>query len=76
MHEHVLESLLLGRRTKGNLVKSKGTKFVVFDNFFRLSKGAFCRKSLISTGRKRRLVRSRLLNLIGHIGIEARQFSI
>ena len=42
MHEHIQESLLLGKRTKGNFV---------FARFCRFSKGAFYRKSPISTGR-------------------------
>ena len=57
MHEHVQESLLLGRRTKGNLV-------AVFARFCRFSKGAFCRKFPISTGRNGRLKPGELLNLI------------
>ena len=57
MHEHIQESLLLGRRTKGNLL-------AVFARFCRFSGGAFCRKSPISTGRNDRLKPGKLPNLI------------
>ena len=57
IHEHIQESLLLGRRTKGNLL-------AVFTRFSRFSKGALCRKSPISTGRNDRLKPGKLLNLI------------
>ena len=48
----------------------------VFTRFCRFSKGAFCRKSPISTGRNDRLKPDKLLNLIGHIGNKTRQFSV
>ena len=57
MHEHIKESLLLGRRTKGNLL-------AVFARFCRFSKGAFFRKSPISTGMNDPLKPGKLLNLI------------
>ena len=57
IHERIQESLLLGRRTKEILL-------AVFDRFCRFSKGAFCRKSPISTGRNDRLKPVKLLNLI------------
>ena len=57
MHEHIQESLLLGRRTKGSLL-------AVFAGFCRFSKGAFCRKSPFSTGRNDQLKPGKLLNLI------------
>ena len=48
MHEHILDSLLLGRREKGNVAS-------LFARFCSFSKGAFCRKSPISKGRNDRL---------------------
>ena len=57
MHEHIQESSLLGKRTKGILL-------AVFARFCRFSKGALCRKSPISTGRNDRLKPGKLLNLI------------
>ena len=51
IHEHIQESLLLGKKTKGNLARC-------FHSFF------FCRKSPISTGRNDRLKAGELLNLI------------
>ena len=62
-------SLLPGRRTKGMLL-------AVFTHFCRFSKGAFCSKSPISTGKNGRLRQGKLLTLIGHIGNETRQFSV
>ena len=44
MHEHIQESLLLGRRTKGNFA-------CCFRLFLQFSNGAFWRHSPISTGR-------------------------
>ena len=48
MHEHIQVSLMLGRRTKESLAW-------LFHSFCRLSKGAFFRKSPISTGRNGQL---------------------
>ena len=48
IHEHIQESLLLGRRKKGNFA-------CFFARFCRFSKGPFCRKSPISAGRNDRL---------------------
>ena len=48
----------------------------VFTRFCRFSRGAFGRKSPISTGRNGRLTPGKLLNLIRHIGNKIRQFSI
>ena len=62
---HVQESLLLGRRTKGNFACCC---------CFR-SKGDFCRKSPISTRRNDRLKPGKSLNLTWHIGHKTRQFS-
>ena len=50
--------------------------FTVFARFCRFPKGAFCRKSPISTGRNDRLKPGKLLNLIEQIGDKIRQFSI
>ena len=61
MNEHIQESLLLGRRTKGHLAWC-------FHSFLQVSERAFCRKSLISTGRNDQLKPGKLLNLISHIG--------
>ena len=57
MHEHIQESLLSGRRTKGNFA-------CCFRSFLQVSKGAFYRKSPISTGRNGRLKPGKLLDLI------------
>ena len=57
MHERIQESLSLGRRTREILLG-------VSTRFCRFSKGAFCRKSHISTGRNDRLKPAKLLNLI------------
>ena len=46
----------------------------VFNRFCRFPKGAFCRKSPISTGKNGRLKPGKLLKLIGHIGDKKRQF--
>ena len=54
IHEHIQESLLVGRRAKGNFAQC----------FCRFSKEAFCRKSPISTGRNDRLKPGKLLKLI------------
>ena len=48
----------------------------VFTRFCRFSKGAFCRKSHISTGMNGGLKPGKLRNLIWHIGDRTRQFSI
>ena len=48
----------------------------VFAYFCRFSKGAFYRKSPISTGRNGRLKPGKLLDLIWHIKDKIRQFSI
>ena len=48
----------------------------VIARFCRFSKGAFCRKSPISTGRNDRLKLGKLLNLTEQIGDRIRQFSI
>ena len=48
----------------------------LFARFCRFSKGAFCRKSPISTARNSRLKSGKLLNVIGLIGTKTRQFSI
>ena len=61
IHVYIQVSLVLGTRTKGNLA----WRFACFCKF---SKGAFCRKSLISTGRSDRLKPGKLLNLIGRTG--------
>ena len=45
----------------------------VFTRFCRFSKGAFCRKSPILTGRNGRLKPRKLLNLILHIEDKIRQ---
>ena len=57
MHEHILESLLSGRGTKGNFA-------CCFCSFCRFSKGASYRASPISTGRNGRLKPGKLLDLI------------
>ena len=57
MHEHIQESLLSGRRTKGNFA-------CCFRSFLQVSIGVFYRKSPISTGRNGRLKPSKLLDLI------------
>ena len=57
MHEHIQLSLVLGRRTKGNLLG-------VFTRFWRLAERAFCGKSPISKGRHGRLKPDEFLNLI------------
>ena len=57
IHEHIQESLLLERRTKGILL-------AVFARFNRFSKIAFCGKSPTSRGRNDRLKPGKLLNLI------------
>ena len=57
IHKHIQESLLLGRRTKGNLL-------AVFNRFCRFSKGAFCREAPISTGKNGQLKLGKLLSLI------------
>ena len=49
LHEQIEESLLLGRRTKGNLAWC----FHSFLQLLQVSKGAFCRISPILTGRER-----------------------
>ena len=41
-----------------------GNLLAVFARFCRFSKGAFCRKSPVSTGRNDRLKPGKLLNLI------------
>ena len=48
----------------------------VFARFCRFSKGAFCRKSLTSTGRNDRLKPGKLLNLIWLIGDKKGCFNI
>ena len=45
-------------------------------SFYRFSKRALGRKSLLSTGKNCRLRPNELLNLIGHILNKTRQFSI
>ena len=57
IHEHIKESLLLGRRRKGNVARC-------FHSSLQVSEGCFCRKSLISTGRNDQLKPDKLLNLI------------
>ena len=57
MHEHIQETLLLGKRTKGNFA-------CCFRSFLLVFEKAFCRKSPISTGRNDRLKPGKLLNLI------------
>ena len=47
----------------------------VFARFCRLSKGAFCRKSPISTGSYDRLKPGKLLNLTGYVSDKTGQFS-
>ena len=68
IHEHIKESLLLGRRTKGNFA-------CCFRPFFNVFERASGRKSPISMGRTDRLKPGKLLNLILHIGDKTRQFS-
>ena len=69
IHEHVQESLLLGRRTKGNLAWC-------FHSFLQVFERGFLQKSHISTGRNDQLKPGKLLNLIGLIWNKTRQFSI
>ena len=57
MHEHIQESFLLGRRTKGNFA-------CCFHSFLQVLERAFCSKSPISTGRNDRLKPGKLMNLI------------
>ena len=49
---------------------------VVFTRICRFWKGAFGRKSPISTGRNERLKSPKLLNLFGNIANKARQLSM
>ena len=58
IHEHIQESLLLGKRPKANLAWC-------FHSFLQVWKGALRRKYFISTGRNGRLKLGKLLNLIG-----------
>ena len=67
IHEHIQVSLVLGRRTKGNLA-------CCFHSFCRFSKRAFSRTSPTSTGRNGWLKPGKLLYLIGHIENQTRQF--
>ena len=69
IQEHILESLLLGRRTKGNFA-------CYFHSFLQVPIGALCRKSQILTRRSDRLKPGKSLNRIWHIGDETGQFSI
>ena len=57
IHELIQESILLGREQREILLAA-------FARFCRFSKGAFCRKSPILTGRNDRLKPDKLLNLI------------
>ena len=57
IHEHIQESLLLGRRTKGNLAWC-------FHLFLQVFERGFLQKSPISTGRNGRLKPGKLLNPI------------
>ena len=61
-------SVLLGRRTKGNLD-------CCFTSFCRFLKKPFCSKSPTSKGRMDRLTPGRSWNQIGHIGNKTRKFS-
>ena len=56
MHEHIQESLLLGRRTNRNLAWR-------FHSFLKVLKGAFCRKAPIPK-RNDQLKPGELLSLI------------
>ena len=56
--------------------EQRETLLAVFTCFCRFSKGAFCRKSPISTGRNGRFKSGKFLNLIRHIGDKIRQLSI
>ena len=56
MREHIQESLLLGRRTKGN--------FACCFRFLQVFERGFLQKSPFSTGRNDRLKPGKLLNLI------------
>ena len=69
IHENVQESSLLGKRTKGNFAWC-------FQSILQVFERAFCRKSLISSGRNDRLKPGKLLILIEHIGDKIRQFLI
>ena len=57
IHEQIQESLLLEMEKREILLG-------VFTYFCMVSKGAFCRKSPVSTGRYDRLKTGKLLNLI------------
>ena len=58
MHEHIQESLLKGRRTKGNFA-------CCFRSFLQVFERGFLQKiSFISTGRNDRLKPGKLLNVI------------
>ena len=57
IHEHIQESLLLGRRTKGNLAWC-------FHSFLQVSERGFLQKSPISTRRNDQLKLGQILNLI------------
>ena len=67
--KNIQMSLLVGRITKRNLA-------CCFYSFLEVFEWGFLQKFSTSTERKDRLKPGKLLNLIGHIGNKARQFSI
>ena len=70
MHEHIQESSLLGRRTKGNFA-------CCFRSFLQVFEREFLQKISYFDGKEWpiRLKLGKLLNLICYIGNKTRQFS-
>ena len=69
-------SIIAGNENKRKSYLLFFSRFLQVAGFCRLSKEVVCRKSPLSTGRNGRLKPGRLLNIVGHIGVETRQFSI
>ena len=62
MHEHIQESSLLRRRTKGNFA-------CCFHSFLQVFERGFLQKTPISTGRNDRLKRGKLLTVFNIIAL-------
>ena len=69
IHEHIKVSLLLGRRTKGDLAGC-------FYSFLQVSESGFLQKIFHLDWKNGKLKLGELLNLIENNGNQTRQFSI